>query len=75
HTFAILSKELKIPVVPVAINGAYEIKPMGKLVPRFFKQVSVDFLKPVNPQNKSYGDIVAIVKQSINQSLEDKKAS
>ena len=75
QTFAILSKELEIPVVPVAINGAYEIRPAGKRIPRFFKQVSVDFLEPVDPQNKSYGDIVDTVKQSINQNLESKKAS
>jgi len=75
QTFAILSKELEIPVVPVAINGAYEIRPHGKRIPRFFRQVSVHFLKPVDPQDKSYGDIVDIVKQSISQSLDDKKAS
>jgi len=75
HTFAILSKELKIPVVPVAISGAYEIKPAGKRIPRFFKQVSVHFLKPVDPQNKSYGDIVDTVRRSINRDLDSKKAS
>lgn len=74
HTFAILSKELMVPVVPVAISGASNVMPTGKHIPRIFKQVSVNFLKPVNPKNKSYLDIAESVKKSINQSLDSIKA-
>ena len=75
QTFAILSSELKVPVVPVVINGAYHVMPRGKHFPRLFKPVSISFLKPVNPDKKSYNEIVNSVKKSIDQNLGDKKAS
>mgnify|MGYP007007071919 CR=1 FL=1 len=33
RTFAILSKELNIPVVPFGIKGAYEAMPYGQRIP------------------------------------------
>jgi long-chain acyl-CoA synthetase len=54
QTFAILSRELNIPVVPVAIKGTYNILPSGARFPRFFKSVTVSFLTPVNPQHHNY---------------------
>ncbi len=56
-TFAILSQELNIPVVPVAINGSYDLLPPGRSFPRLFRKVSVSFLQPVYPINQSYDDL------------------
>ena len=53
-TFAILSSELKVPIVPVSIKGAYEAMPSGSWIPRPFKKITVEFLSPVYPDDHSY---------------------
>lgn len=47
-TFAILSKELNVPIVPVRIEGAYEAWPRQCKFPRCHK-VTVTYLPPVSP--------------------------
>ncbi len=69
QTFAILSRELQVPVVPVAIKGAYNVLPKGRRLPRIFKKVSVDFLEPVYPGKKSYYQIIENVRGSIGKEL------
>lgn len=49
-TFAILAKELNVPVVPVSIKGAYDAMPKGTILPRPHK-VQVEFLAPVYPNS------------------------
>lgn len=49
-TFAQLAKELNVPIVPVAISGAYEALPRGGRMPRLGTKVSVQFLPPVAPE-------------------------
>jgi long-chain acyl-CoA synthetase len=66
--FSILSKELNIPVIPVVIKGAFESLPINKSLPIPFK-ISVEFLKPVYPENKSYDEIVKIVYDEISKKL------
>lgn len=53
-TFAILSRELDIPIVPVTIQGAYEILPKGKRVPRLFKKITVTIHDPIQPAQEDY---------------------
>ncbi|PIE58271.1 MAG: long-chain fatty acid--CoA ligase [Desulfobulbus propionicus] len=73
-TFAILSKELNIPVVPVTINGAFEALPSGSLFPKPFKRISVTFQKPVFPtESHTYESIKAQVMDTINACLVPKK--
>lgn len=50
-TFAILSKELNVPVVPVAICGASRALPSGRWFPRPFTRIRVNFFQPVYPDN------------------------
>jgi len=64
-TFAILSQELNIPVIPVAINGSFGMVPPGKYFPRLFRKVSVNFLQPVYPANHSYNALRDVVHQKI----------
>lgn len=71
QTFAILSQELKVPVIPVAINGSYSILPSGSTFPRFFKKVSVEFLIPVYPENHSYESLKNLVRQRLASKLSD----
>lgn len=65
-TFAILSTELNIPVVPVSIKGAFEALPSGSKFPKPWKQISVEFLKPVYPENFSYDSLTEHVRNKIH---------
>ncbi|MBN1416651.1 MAG: AMP-binding protein [Bacteroidales bacterium] len=71
QTFAILSHELKIPVIPVAIRGSYDIMPSGSRFPRLFKKVTVSFLTPVYPENHTYESLRNIVYQHVAGKLGD----
>lgn len=63
--FAILSRELKVPVVPVAINGAYNALPKGSRFPKPFTKVQIHFMKPVYPQNHDYKSLNQTVRKRI----------
>jgi long-chain acyl-CoA synthetase len=68
-TFAILSRELNVPIVPVAINGAYDALPRGTHFPRPWKKISVKFLKPISPENHSYDSLTDIVQSKVSEQL------
>jgi len=68
-TFAILSKELNIPVVPVAINGAYRAMPGRSIFPRPFSRISVSFSQPVYPMGYSSDEITSIVREKIQKMI------
>ncbi|PIS30371.1 MAG: long-chain fatty acid--CoA ligase [Candidatus Marinimicrobia bacterium CG08_land_8_20_14_0_20_45_22] len=53
-SFAILSWELNVPVVPVSIKGAFEALPSGSLFPRPWKKIRVKFHRPIYPGNLDY---------------------
>ncbi len=53
-SFAILSREMNVPIVPVSIKGAFEALPRGSKIPRPWKKISVKFHKPIYPENLSY---------------------
>lgn len=48
-TFALLSKELGVPVLPVSISGAYDALPRGS---KFFKptKIELEYLPPMTPR-------------------------
>lgn len=71
-TFAILARELNIPVVPVAIDGAYHAMPRGTKIPRPLKKISVKFLKPVYPLNETYDSLKDKVFEMVSNSLKKK---
>lgn len=68
-TFAILSRELNIPIVPVALQGAYEAMPAGKIIPKFRQAISVDFLPPIFPENLNYESLTDKVYQCIKKQM------
>jgi long-chain acyl-CoA synthetase len=68
-TFAILSKELDIPVVPVAISGAYRAMPGKAIFPRPFSKISVSFSEPVYPQKYNSDELTSIVKEKIHKMI------
>lgn len=55
--FAILSKELNIPVTCLKIDGAFEAYSRYLKIPRP-KKISVEYLGEVNPEGLSYSEIV-----------------
>lgn len=67
--FAILSKELAVPVIPVTINGAYQALPKGALIPRPFRHISVTFQQPVFPEKDTYESITKQVYQKVEEGL------
>jgi len=71
QTFAILSQELQVPVIPVAIKGSYDILPSGSRFPRLFRRVSIEFLKPVYPENHSYESLKNLVYERLVTKLND----
>ena len=68
-TFAILSKELNVPVVPVAITGAYNALPSGSRFPRPFTKIRVSFLQPVYPEGLSFENLTEKVKNLISEKV------
>ncbi len=68
-TFAILSSELNVPVVPVAIGGAYKALPKGSIIPRPFKKICVKFLDPINPEGHSYSTLTDEVYNKVSDQL------
>ena len=50
--FAILSKELDIPIVPVCISGAYKAMPKHTKLPRPYR-VKVEYMAPISPASDS----------------------
>ena len=62
--FAILSRELNVPVVPLAIQGTYEAMPRGAVLPRP-GEVSIAVCDPVYPECKDYDQICSEVRSAI----------
>ena len=62
--FAILSRELGVPVVPVAIQGTYKAMPRGAVLPRPGK-ISLSVCDPVYPQSRDYDEICSEVRSAI----------
>lgn len=73
-TFAILSTELQVPVVPVAIEGAHKALPVGAKIPRPMKRVKVKFLEPIHPEGHTPESLTEGVYNKIQQTL-SKQAS
>ncbi len=63
-SFAIISKEMNIPVIPVVIKGAYEKFSIGSKFPKPGK-ISLKFLKPIYPGNMEYDEITSMTQVKI----------
>jgi long-chain acyl-CoA synthetase len=64
----IIAKELNIPVVPVAIQGTYEVLPPGKKLPHPAR-VTVTFGKPLYPGDLDYDGIVKTLYKDVARML------
>ncbi len=66
-TFAILARELNVPVVPVRIRGAYEALPSGSKFPRIFAPITIEFLPAVIAEGETYDSLTEKVRQAIDK--------
>jgi long-chain acyl-CoA synthetase len=71
-TFAILSKELNIPVIPVAITGAYKAMPRKAIFPRPFSRISISFALPVYPEAYTSDELTSVVREKITGMMKGK---
>ena len=62
ESYAILARELSVPVVPVVIDGAHRVLPTGRWLPRLLGKISVTYLDPVWPR---VGESVAALNQRV----------
>ncbi len=67
-SFAILSKELNVPVVPFGIKGSYEAMPINRKVPKP-KKLELEFFDPILPEGRSIDEIVELTKSTIEKWL------
>ncbi|MCR5069124.1 MAG: 1-acyl-sn-glycerol-3-phosphate acyltransferase, partial [Prevotella sp.] len=68
-TFAILSQELNIPIVPVCIRGAYDALPRSKSMPST-AHIEIEYLPAIQPDSSmSYDELAEKVKTKINEKL------
>ena len=68
-TFAILSMELGVPVVPVCIKGAFESLPRGRRVPLPTK-IELEYLPHISPADyRTYDEMAVATRRAIDQKL------
>lgn len=68
-TFAILAKELNVPIVPVVIDGAFDALPREA---RFIKpsKITVEYLEPILPEeDETYEELAERTKSCIEKVL------
>jgi long-chain acyl-CoA synthetase len=70
--FAIVSKELNVPIIPAHIDGAYQALPYKKAFP-LRKKITLQYCKPIYPQHFTYQEIKEKV-ESILLGLEKNNA-
>ncbi len=70
----IISRELNLPVVPVAIKGTYEMLAPGKKFPRPAR-VSVTFGKPIHPGDRDYDGIVKRLHEEVVELLGERRGT
>ena len=69
-TYAILSTELNIPIVPVAISGAYEAMSSGARKIKRGKKITVEFLPAIYPEGMTPEQLNELVKMRIVEARE-----
>ncbi len=68
--FAIIAKELNVPVVTFGIDGPYEAMPAGQSFPKP-KKLRIKFFKPIYPENLKIEEIIVNSRNLIIEWLKD----
>ena len=69
QTFTLLACEINVPIVPVAIDGAFEAFPRNRKFPHPFKKITVTYLPPISPEGKTREELAAAVKEAIKEKI------
>ena len=69
QTFSLLACEINVPIVPVAINGAFEAFPRNRKFPHPFKKITVSYLPPISPEGKTREELAEAVKKAIEEKI------
>ena len=69
-TYAILSTELNIPIVPVAISGAYEAMSSGTKKIKRGEKIKIEFLSVILPEGMTPEELNDLVKRRILEAIE-----
>ena len=69
QTFTLLACEINVPIVPVAIDGAFEAFPRNRKFPHPFKKITVTYLPPISPEGKTREELAAAVKEAIEEKI------
>jgi long-chain acyl-CoA synthetase len=70
-TFAILSTELNIPVVPVAINGSYKATLKKSIFLRPFSKITVSFFQPIYPTGYTSDELTTVVQERVHEMIKE----
>lgn len=70
-TFAILAKELNVPIYPFVLKGAYEAFPYNQKFPKKH-DLAVEFLERIEPENKTVEEIVEETRNKIEKVYKNK---
>jgi len=68
-TYAIISAELNVPVVPVVITGAYAAMSSGTKKIKRGERICIEFLPAVYPEGMTPDELNALVKQRIVEAI------
>lgn len=69
QTFSLLACEINVPIIPVAIDGAFEAFPRNRKFPHPFKKITVTYLPPISPEGKTREDLAEAVKKAIEEKI------
>ena len=69
QTFTLLACEINVPIVPVAIDGAFEAFPRNRKFPHPFKKITVTYLPPISPERKTREELAESVKKAIREKI------
>jgi len=66
QTFAILAKELNLPIIPVSIKGAFEALKSRSSLPKFGSEISITYKTPIIAQEgETYESLATRVKEEV----------
>jgi len=69
-TYVLLSSELNIPILPVAITGAYEAMSSGRKKIKKGEKITIDFLPTIYPEGRNADELNDLVKMRIVEARE-----
>ncbi len=60
----IIAEQMKLPIVPLTINGSYDVLKIGSKRVRFFKQMELIVHDPIDTKDLREEDIASLMKQT-----------